>query len=213
MSFALWLLSMALGFAVPAVSSVVDQEVPSVLGWHQPQLGNHDYDADSQSCLVYDAELSSVPTKALRGLVGIVPRIRAYDTCPVSTIAVVCPPRVLPAEKAELLAAGSATTIPEGSFSIIDRSGYPANLPKPTGPFRLLEGAEYDAARAAANQANLAMHQADPALRGLQIHEIQPVRHLDAHMPGGYRYNPGGPGSALPVYPVPAPIRPPMPGG
>ena len=29
------------------------------------------------------------------------------------------------------------------------------------------------------------------------------TRHLDAHMPGGFRYNPGGPGSALPVYPAP----------
>ncbi|MCH5520504.1 hypothetical protein L6202_15975 [Pseudomonas syringae pv. lapsa] len=27
------------------------------------------------------------------------------------------------------------------------------------------------------------------------------TRHLDAHMPGGFRYNPGGPGSALPAYP------------
>jgi hypothetical protein len=31
------------------------------------------------------------------------------------------------------------------------------------------------------------------------------TRHLDAHMPGGFRYNPGGPGSALPVYPAPNP--------
>lgn len=27
------------------------------------------------------------------------------------------------------------------------------------------------------------------------------TRYLDAHMPGGFRYNPGGPGSALPAYP------------
>jgi hypothetical protein len=27
------------------------------------------------------------------------------------------------------------------------------------------------------------------------------TRHLDAHMPGGYRYNPGGPGSQAPFYP------------
>lgn len=31
------------------------------------------------------------------------------------------------------------------------------------------------------------------------------TRHLDAHMPGGFRYNLGGPGSALPVYPAPNP--------
>lgn len=51
-----------------------------------------------------------------------------------------------------------------------------ADVPKPSGPFRLLEGAEYDAARKAANQANRALHQADDALTGLQIHEIQPVK-------------------------------------
>jgi len=28
------------------------------------------------------------------------------------------------------------------------------------------------------------------------------TRHLDAHMPGGFRYNPGGPGSATPFYPT-----------
>ncbi len=27
------------------------------------------------------------------------------------------------------------------------------------------------------------------------------TRHLDAHMPGGFRYNPGGPGAAAPFYP------------
>jgi len=27
------------------------------------------------------------------------------------------------------------------------------------------------------------------------------TRHLDAHMPGGFRYNPGGPEAALPAYP------------
>jgi hypothetical protein len=80
------------------------------------------------------------------------------------------------ADFARSVAAKTGAALPEGSFSIANWSGYPANLPKPTGPFRLLEGAEYDAARAAANQANRAMHQADPALRGLQLHEIQPVK-------------------------------------
>jgi hypothetical protein len=76
---------------------------------------------------------------------------------------------------ASLLAA-EGTALREGSFSIADWSGYPANVPKPTGPFRLLEGAEYDAARAEANAANRALHQADPSLNGLQLHEIQPVK-------------------------------------
>jgi hypothetical protein len=66
--------------------------------------------------------------------------------------------------------------LPEGQFSISDWGGYPANLPKPTGPFRLVDGAEYDAARIAANNANRAMHRADPTLSGFQIHEIQPVK-------------------------------------
>ena len=72
--------------------------------------------------------------------------------------------------------AAEGTALREGSFSIADWSGYPANVPKPTGPFKLLEGAEYDAARAEANAANRAMHQADPSLNGLQLHEIQPVK-------------------------------------
>ena len=62
------------------------------------------------------------------------------------------------------------------SSSITDFSGYPEGLPKPGGPFRLLEGSEYDAARSAANQANRAMHAADQTLEGLQLHEIQPVK-------------------------------------
>jgi len=72
--------------------------------------------------------------------------------------------------------AAEGTALREGSFSIADWSGYPANVPKPTGPFNLLEGAEYEAARAEANAANRAMHQADPSLNGLQLHEIQPVK-------------------------------------
>jgi RHS repeat-associated protein len=68
------------------------------------------------------------------------------------------------------------TAVQEGSFSIIDWRGYPEGLPKPDGPFRLLEGAEYTEARAAANSANRQMHAADPALNGMQIHEIQPVK-------------------------------------
>lgn len=64
----------------------------------------------------------------------------------------------------------------EGEFSIFDWSGYPESLAKPSGPFRLLEGQEYEAARGAANQANRGLHKADPSLAGKQIHEIQPVK-------------------------------------
>jgi hypothetical protein len=66
--------------------------------------------------------------------------------------------------------------LPAGRFSISDWSGYPANLAKPQGPFRLIGGVEYDAARSAANNSNRAMHRADPTLSGFQIHEIQPVK-------------------------------------
>jgi toxin YxiD len=56
--------------------------------------------------------------------------------------------------------------------------GYPINpkVPKPEGPLRLLQGAEKDAARKAANNANRAAHRADSNLKGMQIHEIQPVK-------------------------------------
>jgi len=66
--------------------------------------------------------------------------------------------------------------LPEGSFSIVDWKGYPAGVPKPSGPFRLLGGAEYAAARDAANRANAAMHRVDPSLRGQHIHEVHPVK-------------------------------------
>src|SRR5258707_901749 len=70
-----------------------------------------------------------------------------------------------------------AASVPEGSFSIIDWTGYPEGLPKPQGPFRLLEGTEYEAARAEANAANSALRQ-EMELVGqpVDIHEIQPVK-------------------------------------
>jgi hypothetical protein len=65
----------------------------------------------------------------------------------------------------------------DGSFSVSNWSGYPVGGVKPTGPFRLLEGAEYTGARAAANQANATLRAANPtALKGLQIHEIHPIK-------------------------------------
>jgi hypothetical protein len=72
--------------------------------------------------------------------------------------------------------ARTTATLAEGSFSIIDWAGYPEYLPKPAGPFRLLEGAEYETARAAANAANNALRVENPGLKGWEIHEIQPVK-------------------------------------
>lgn len=62
---------------------------------------------------------------------------------------------------------------PEGSFSISDWTGYPAGVPVPQGPFRLLEGAEYNAA----NKANNTLRQ-EQGLVGqpVDVHEINPVK-------------------------------------
>ncbi|UYZ61206.1 RHS repeat domain-containing protein [Hymenobacter latericus] len=64
-----------------------------------------------------------------------------------------------------------------GEFSISDWSGYPhGGVPKPKGPFRLLEGSDYATARTSANKANAKIHKQNPALKGKDIHEIQPVK-------------------------------------
>ena len=73
-----------------------------------------------------------------------------------------------------------------GEFNIIDWKGYPDRVPKPQGPFRLVEGVEYDIARKAANTANNKMRKTNN-LRGLliDIHEVKPVKF------GGSPINPG----------------------
>ena len=65
----------------------------------------------------------------------------------------------------------------DGSFSIWNWEGYPSSIPKPKGPFKLLEGQEYIDARHAASQANRAISR-DWGLRGkeVDIHEIIPVK-------------------------------------
>jgi hypothetical protein len=65
-----------------------------------------------------------------------------------------------------------------GEFSISDWSGYPAGVPRPSGPFRLLEGQEYADARASANAANRALRRGlpDSVKPYLDVHEIQPVK-------------------------------------
>ena len=49
-------------------------------------------------------------------------------------------------------------------------------MPQPEGPFRLLDGQEYQDARNAANLENRAIHASDPSFDGLQIHEVHPVK-------------------------------------
>jgi RHS repeat-associated protein len=70
-----------------------------------------------------------------------------------------------------------ATAFQDSLFSVRDWTGYPRGVPVPKGPFRLLKGNEYDAARKAANAANAALRRADPAkYAGKEIHEIHPVK-------------------------------------
>jgi hypothetical protein len=65
----------------------------------------------------------------------------------------------------------------EGSFSIRDWTGYPDYVPKPQGPFRLLQGEEYKAAREAANRANKKIRRTDPAMYiDKDVHEIHTVK-------------------------------------
>jgi hypothetical protein len=64
-----------------------------------------------------------------------------------------------------------------GSFSITDWTGYPSGVARPQGPFRLIEGAEYDAARSAANVANGAIRRERGLVgQSVDIHELQPVK-------------------------------------
>ena len=77
----------------------------------------------------------------------------------------------------EIAGEASEFATAKGAFSINDWAGYPSSLPKPTGPFRVLEGEEYNAARAAANKANRALRESDPdAYAGKQLHEMHPVK-------------------------------------
>ncbi|GMV82587.1 MAG: hypothetical protein AMXMBFR7_37710 [Planctomycetota bacterium] len=77
-----------------------------------------------------------------------------------------------------LTARESAPSISEGAFSITELGwqGYPSYLPRPQGPFKLLQGAEYEAARDSANAANASLRAENPGLRGWEVHEIQPVK-------------------------------------
>jgi len=73
--------------------------------------------------------------------------------------------------------AKTSTSALDGSFSVSNWTGYPTGGIKPSGPFRLIEGAEYTSARSLSNSTNLAIRRANPEmLKGLQIHEIHPVK-------------------------------------
>jgi hypothetical protein len=61
-------------------------------------------------------------------------------------------------------------------FTIENWVDYPVEMPKPVKPLKIVTGDEYIQARNTANQVNKRIHSLDPSLRGLQIHEIQPVK-------------------------------------
>ena len=67
-----------------------------------------------------------------------------------------------------------------GTFNVTNWNGYPSGLPRPTGPFRLIEGAEYDAARKLANKTNEALRKQYGIYRNgnshIHIHEIHPIK-------------------------------------
>ena len=71
-----------------------------------------------------------------------------------------------------------ATSNLDGSFNIYDWTGYPTvgNVPRPTGTFRILQGAEYDNARNLANRTNELLKQQGVFPRGADVHEIHPVK-------------------------------------
>jgi hypothetical protein len=79
------------------------------------------------------------------------------------------------ANAAERSAAEAA--IKPGTFSITDWSGYSGLLPRPKGPFRILEGKEYGESRNAADRINEKLHEMDPGTyKGKHIHEIHPIK-------------------------------------
>lgn len=66
--------------------------------------------------------------------------------------------------------------VAHGAFSVFDWTGYPGKVPKRKGPFILVEGAQYEAARAAADKALAAFRKAHPECAGKQVHHIHPVK-------------------------------------
>ncbi|MBS1910958.1 MAG: hypothetical protein JST22_03135 [Bacteroidetes bacterium] len=142
-------------------------------------------------------------TKAAEVVIyGGLSRMAAGASTPGASAAEPAAPAAEPAAPAETAATGSTghPAAPEtasappsfanGSFSIVDWTRYPENVPKPEGPFRLIEGEEYATARKAANAANRKIHRDNPSMKGLEIHEIHPVKF------GG---DPVGPSNKMPL--------------
>lgn len=70
-----------------------------------------------------------------------------------------------------------ATSKLDGSFSIWNWEGYPSSIPKPKGPFNLIEGEAYSIARKVANKTNAAISRKLKLLgTRVDIHELNPVK-------------------------------------
>jgi hypothetical protein len=61
-------------------------------------------------------------------------------------------------------------------FSVANWANYPAAVRKPKGPFKLIDGREFDAARSAADATNKALHKAHPEWAGKALHHVHPVK-------------------------------------
>lgn len=84
--------------------------------------------------------------------------------------------KVIETDIPEPLEGGNEGGKGSNEFFIDDWTGYPEELPKPEGPFRILEGEEYNTARNLANKTNANIHKSRPDLKGTQIHEMHPVK-------------------------------------
>jgi RHS repeat-associated protein len=77
-------------------------------------------------------------------------------------------------------AAKPKATLLDGSFSLTEAGfkNYPTagNVPKPNDPLRMVENPEYAEALRLKNNANRNIHNANPDLKGQQIHEVHPVK-------------------------------------
>ena len=65
---------------------------------------------------------------------------------------------------------------PDGEIEITDWDGYPEDGPKPDGKLKLIDGDEYSNARDLANKANRRYHRQNPNCKGMDIHEVKPVK-------------------------------------
>jgi len=77
----------------------------------------------------------------------------------------------------DVVPVGGNESVPEGSFSIWNWEGYPKDIPKPIGPFRVLKGEQYEVARKAANIANKKLSKELELIgKKVDIHELKPVK-------------------------------------